>query len=425
MPARPGSGRLLDPLRESVGGLPREFWWLWTSTLINRLGGFVTTFLSLYLTADQGFSASFAGLVAAMYGLGGAVSAVLAGMAADRFGRRPTLLISQLATAAALATLGVMQHPVAIVVVATVLGLSANASRPCIQAVIADLVPRADQVRAFSLNYWAVNIGFALASAGAGLLAERGYLLLFFGNALSVLACALLIYLKVPETMPGRPAGTTPAHGRTGHHGMGPVLRDGRFTAATGLAFLLAMVLMQYTTSLPVSMGLNGFSSADYGIAISMNGLVVVLGTIPLTRAIKRRNPLDVLVVAALLSGWGFGLTALADSVPLYIATVCIWTLGEILNSPTSMAVVAALSPTDARARYQGLHTFAWSAATFAGPLLGGLAIDHLGDDTLWFACAALGTIVALGYRLLRSRFAPLFDTALPDGTRVKAGGAG
>jgi MFS family permease len=276
----------------------------------------------------------------------------------------------------------------AIVVVATILGLSANASRPCIQAVIADLVPRADQVRAFSLNYWAVNIGFALASAGAGLLAERGYLLLFFGNALSVLACALLIYLKVPETRPAAPIEAPARHGRAGRHGMAPVLRDGRFMAAVGLTFLLAMVLMQYTTSLPVSMGLNGFSSVDYGLAISMNGLVVVLATIPLTRAIKRRNPLDVLVVAALLSGWGFGLTALADSVPLYIATVCIWTVGEILNSPTSMAVVAALSPAHARARYQGMHTFAWSAATFAGPLLGGLAIDHLGDDALWYACA-------------------------------------
>lgn len=172
--------------------------------------------------------------------------------------------------------------------------------------------------------------------------------------------------------------------------------------AAEGLAFLLAMVLMQYTTSLPVSMGLNGFSSRDYGLVISMNGLVVVLTTIPLTRAIRNRNPVDVLVLAALLSGYGFGLTAFADSVPTYIATVCLWTVGEILNSPTSMALVAALSPAHARGRYQGIHTFAWSAATFAGPLLGGLVIDHFGDGSLWFACAVLGTAVAVGYRLLR-----------------------
>jgi MFS family permease len=154
-----------------------------------------------------------------------------------------------------------------------------------------------------------------------------------------------------------------------------------------------------------------------------MNGLMVVLATIPLTRAIRHRNPVGVLIGAALLSGYGFGLTALADSVPLYIATVCLWTLGEILNSPTSMAVVAALSPSHARARYQGMHTFAWSAATFAGPLLGGLAIDHFGDDTLWAACAALGTIVALGYYALRRALRSMFPTGPARGDEAAVAG--
>ncbi len=40
--------------RESVSGLPREFWWLWTSTLVNRLGAFVATFMVIYLTLEAG-----------------------------------------------------------------------------------------------------------------------------------------------------------------------------------------------------------------------------------------------------------------------------------------------------------------------------------------------------------------------------------
>ena len=55
--------------RETVSGLPREFWWLWTSTLVNRLGAFVATFMALYLTLDRGYSASYAGLVASLHGL--------------------------------------------------------------------------------------------------------------------------------------------------------------------------------------------------------------------------------------------------------------------------------------------------------------------------------------------------------------------
>jgi hypothetical protein len=57
-------------LRETVSGLPTGFWWLWVSTLVNRVGGFVVIFLALYLTGPRGYSASYAGLVASLFGLG-------------------------------------------------------------------------------------------------------------------------------------------------------------------------------------------------------------------------------------------------------------------------------------------------------------------------------------------------------------------
>lgn len=36
-----------ESVRRSVSGLPREFWWLWTSTLVNRLGAFVATLVPI------------------------------------------------------------------------------------------------------------------------------------------------------------------------------------------------------------------------------------------------------------------------------------------------------------------------------------------------------------------------------------------
>jgi hypothetical protein len=55
----------------TVGGLPAAFWYLWTGTLINRLGAFVAPFLAIYLTQGRGLSASYAGLVVGLYGAGG------------------------------------------------------------------------------------------------------------------------------------------------------------------------------------------------------------------------------------------------------------------------------------------------------------------------------------------------------------------
>ena len=115
--------RIRRLVRETVGGLPRQFWWLWVSTLVNRLGSFVVTFLALYLTAERGYSASYAGLVASLFGAGSAVAAVGAGVLTDRIGRRPTLVAAQLGTAASTAVLGFVDGQAAIAVVAFVTGL--------------------------------------------------------------------------------------------------------------------------------------------------------------------------------------------------------------------------------------------------------------------------------------------------------------
>ena len=65
-----------------------------------------------------------------------------------------------------------------------------------------DIVPPEDRVRAFSLNYWAINLGFAIAPVLGGLLASSGYLTLFLVDAGTTLVFAVLVFLKVPESRP-------------------------------------------------------------------------------------------------------------------------------------------------------------------------------------------------------------------------------
>ncbi|MFI6446349.1 MDR family MFS transporter [Kitasatospora sp. NPDC050543] len=394
----PVPARIRRAATETMGGLPRQFWWLWTATLVNRLGGFVVTFLALYLTTDRGYSASYAGLVASLFGLGSAVAAVGGGVLTDRIGRRPTLVAAQLGTALFTAVLGFTDGPVAIAAVAFLVGLCNNASRPAVSAIIADIVPAADRVRAFALNYWAINIGFGVSAAAAGLIATHGYLVLFLLDALSTLLCAVLIFVKIPETRPDVPA----ARRDEPTVGLGSVFRDGRFMVVVALNLLLALVVQQGSTTLAVDMGRAGISATQYGLVIGLNGLLIVLLQIPLTRAMEGRSRTALLVASALLTGWGFGLTALAGSSALFYAgTVAVWTIGEIMNAPTMMALVAELSPTHARGRYQGVHSLSWSLASFVGPAAGGLLLQHVGGGAVWGACAVCGTLAALGYAVL------------------------
>ncbi|MFI9204961.1 MDR family MFS transporter [Streptomyces sp. NPDC053048] len=389
-------------VRRSVSGLPREFWWLWTSTLINRLGAFVATFLALYLTLDRGYSAVYAGLVAALHGLGGVISSIAAGVMADRLGRRPTLLIAQLSTAVTVALLGFMEHPVAVAAVAFLVGMASNASRPAVQAMMADIVAPEDRVRAFALNYWAINLGFAFSSLAAGLVAEHSYLIGFLGEGALTLACALVVFRKLPESRPEpvTGAGTGAAEAEPAVSLL-TVLRDRRFMGVVVLSFLMAFIFLQHSVALPVAMGADGFSPGDYGTVIAVNGVLIVALQIPVTRFIEHRDPRMLLTVSALLAGYGFGLTAFAGSIGVYMLTIVVWTLAEIVNSPTQMSLVVRLSPSQGRGRYQGMYTMSWSVAALVAPLVGGWLIDSYGADVLWGVCAVVGTVAAAGYWML------------------------
>ncbi|MFA7768821.1 MDR family MFS transporter [Streptomyces sp. NRRL S-448] len=418
------AARFGQAARESVSGLPRAFWWLWTSTLVNRLGAFVATFMTLYLTLDRGYSASFAGLVVALHGLGGVVSSLVAGVMTDRLGRRPTLLAAQASTAFSVALLGFMEHPAAIAAVALLVGVTSNASRPAVAAMMADIVRPEDRVRAFALNYWAINLGFAVSATAAGVIAEYSYLAGFLGEAALTLVCAVLVFLKLPESRPERRGGAS-ATADEPAIGLGTVLRDGRFMGVVGLSFLISLIFTQGSVGLPVAMGAAGFSPGDYGLVIAVNGVLIVLLQIPVTAFIERRDPQKLLVISALLAGYGFALTAFAGPVWAYALTVCVWTLAEIVNSPTQMSLVVRLSPVHGRGRYQGVYNLSWAVASLVAPLMAGLMIDRYGADWLWGATGVLGTVAAAGYWLLmRGLSEGDADTGPGTGVAV-AGGAG
>ncbi|MEU3254476.1 MFS transporter [Streptomyces sp. NPDC006997] len=388
-------------LSETVSGLPRAFWWLWTSTLINRLGAFVATFMALYLTLDRGYSASYAGLVAALHGLGGVVASLGAGVLTDRLGRRPTLLVAQTSTAVSVAALGFVRDPVSIAGVAFLVGAASSASRPAVQAMMADIVRPEDRVRAFSLNYWAINLGFAVSAMAAGFIAESSYLAGFLIEAAMTLACAVVVFLKLPES---RPEQAAKAAADASPVGLGTVLRDGRFMGVVGLSFLVALIFQQGAVALPVAMGQAGFSPADYGMVIAVNGVLIVALQIPVTRVIEHRDPRRLLVVSSLLAGYGFGLTAFAGSVGVIALTVCVWTLAEIVNAPTQTGLVVRLSPVHGRGRYQGMYTMSWSVAALVAPLMSGFVIDRYGAEWLWGLSAVIGTVAGVGYATLMRR---------------------
>ncbi|MDH6125872.1 MFS transporter [Kitasatospora sp. GP82] len=392
--------RAREALAGAVRGLPREFWWVWASILVNWAGGFATPLIALYLTTGRGYSAWFAGLVVALVGAGGVAGTLLGGVLTDRVGRRATLLGAHLWTAVSMALIGLADRPWSIMAATLAMGLGQCAARPAMQAILADLVPPQDRERAYALNYWALNVGFAVAAMLAGLLVTCGFTLVFVADGATTLLCALLVYLKLPETAP------RPAAPRSAAAGAEPVatarrrttvLRDGRFVLLVVSTLLFGSVMQQAQSTLPLAMVRSGLSASAFSTVIALNGLLIMLLQIPLTGLVRGRSRTGVLLVAGLLLAWGFGVNAVAHGIVVYALSVALWTLGEILQAPVGIAVVADRAPAGLRGRYQGLYSTAWSGASFLGPAGGAWVLDRFGPAALWWLCAGVGTVAALG----------------------------
>ena len=386
-------GWLRRTLAPTVSGLPAAFWWLWVGTLVNRIGAFVLPFLAFYLTDQLDLTPAFVGLVLGTFGFGSIVATLLGGVLSDRLGRRPVLLISQLTTAATLVVLGLTTTPVAVLVLCGVLGLTSNTARPAFSAMMTDIVRPENRVRAFSLNYWAINLGFAIAPVLGGLLAQSGYLSLFLVDAATTLVFGVLVFLRVPETHPtlGAPRSTTAGS-------MADVLRDRVFLSFVLLTFGFAVVFMQHLSTLPVQMGDDGLSPSQYGTIIALNGALIVIVTVPLTRWLQRYPRSRVLAVSSAFLGLGFGATMWASTPVEFATTVVVWTIGEVIGAAVAPAIVADLSPPALRGRYQGVFGFSFAAAALVAPLLGGAVYDRLGSATLWTGCAVLAFVTAAGH---------------------------
>jgi MFS family permease len=387
----------------SFAGYPKAFWYLLIGMLVNGTATFVVPFEALYLVAARHLPVSLASAIIGVYGIGSCLSALAGGLLADTIGRRPTILIGLFCLAATTFGLAVATDIWLIAALTFSMGFWISWYRPAASAVIADLVPLTDQARANSLIYWAYNVGMAISPFLASVIVQdTGYVMLFCIDGCGTVLFWALMFIGLSETRP--------AVALSKRHNLRQLTpceksawRDLPFLCFVILSFALTSLYFQNSSTLPADMQLHGLDASHYGIAIAINGIVVVLLGLPLARLFAHAAPFRTLALSALFLGAGFGLTALADTLialPFYMGSIAIWTIGEMLFMPISATVVTLFSPHSRRGTYQGIARTSWGLSACAGPLVGGLVLQQWGA-ALWIGCAVLGIVVACGFLLI------------------------
>jgi MFS family permease len=385
--------------REAYSGITRPVWLLSIATLVNRSGTMVLPFFALYLNEELGFTPAEAGRTLALYGLGGMAASFLGGWLCDRFDPRRVMTWSLVLTGAGFLILGHLRERWTIYLAVMALSIAGEAFRPANAAALAAASDPAKRVRSFALNRLAVNLGMTLGPAVGGFLAAYDYGWLFKADGMTCLLAAGLLQLSFREA--GGLEAPRAAPLSVALSGPSP-WRDGPFLALLGLMFLVATVVFQVMSTYPLSLrDLYGLSEAGIGLVLAINTFLIVLFEMVLVHSLADRDPYKVLGVGGFLFCAGFALLPLGSSFAYAAFTVAVWSVGEMLSFPISVAVVADRAAEANRGRYMGLYNLAFATAFVVAPLLGTWIYQSFGPRALWYGCGAVGVVVWIGFYAL------------------------
>ncbi|HJZ86501.1 MAG TPA: MFS transporter [Polyangia bacterium] len=390
------------PRSTSLARLDARIYALAVARGINTMGfSIVLPFLAIYLYTERGIAASSIGAVYTLSGIVGAATQVVGGELADRFGRRLVMVSSLLARAGVLGAMGVAIGRGGSF--ATLGGLVvANAMlrslfEPAAFAAVTDLAPIEDRVAAFGVQRIGINVGWAMGPALGAYLASGAYGRLFFLAVPATVGAAALC-ARVRDVGAG-------AHVRElSLREFLSVRRETTLLLYLGVTLLAMILVAQLFSTLSIyTTARLGLRKIDLGHLYTLNGVLVVLLQFPAVRFIERIGRRQAVLLGPLIYALAYASMGLARTVGGLALCVAGVTVGELVFLPAQQSLASQLGDPERQGRVMGLYGLTFAAGQSFGPLVGGVAIDHLirWPLRMWGALGLLGLASFIGYALV------------------------
>lgn len=375
-----------------LSGLPREIWILFTASLVNRAGMMVLPMLIIYLTRELGFTPARAGFVFAVFGITAIIVGPIAGRLSDRFGTVVLMRASMLLSGVVLLFYPLARSYAAVLAVTVIWAAVNELFRPSAQAAITDVAPPKQRKAAFAVFRLAINLGMSIGPALGGFLAAVSFRAMFYVDGVTSILGGVILSLYSWRTHGSDLDEPHPHEGGSSVGLLSPSLLI--FLAGT---FLLGIVFFQHEGAMPLFLVRElGLSPAFYGLLFTINTLLIVAIEVPLNTATADWNHRGSMALACLLFAVGFGALAFVTSAAGVIATVVVWTFGEMLFFPSLAAHMGDIAEPSRRGAYMGAQAMAMSSALALGPWLGTAVFERYGSTTLWLLMFVIGAVAAL-----------------------------
>jgi MFS family permease len=342
--------------------------------------------------ADElGLSGFETGAILASASLAALVVALPVGFLADRLGARRVTIASAVVFTVATLGQGVAESFWSLVLARGLFGVAFGALWGAGAAWLSDASPERSRARTLAATTPVAGLGFTIAPALAGLVADRydtGTPFLAAGAGAAVVTVVLAV--AGPRT-----TGSVP------RHDLRQVLRvAGRSELVLGglaIIVLIGVVGGGVNLLVPLQLRDNGVSAGEIGLVFSAASALYTVAAAVVTRLGARAVSLRVSAAAALLSGGSILLVLVSDSTSAAIAFVLLraapWATMDTTIFP--LAAAGAHRARIGRGSVMGLITLGWAGASTLGPLLAGGLADLAGERaayaTMVVACLVCG----------------------------------
>jgi MFS family permease len=396
---------------ESLG--LRDFRLLWLGQLSTSFGLWMDQVTRTWLIYELTGSSLQLGFVSAVRGLPLLIFGAVAGVVADRYGRKAQLVIAQVVNAilnVILATL-VLTHQVQpwhVYVTGFLAGTVQAFQQPARQVLINDLVGEKYLLNAISLNSVALNASRSVGPALSGILISGlGIDMSYYAQALLyIVATVWTVQIKIPKTSQSTVStiiSSQQSFFASAKEGFAYVFSNKLILALMVLGLAPIVLGMPFISLMPI-FAVDVFSggSNTQGLLLGMVGVGAVLGSLIIASMGQRQGSGKLLMIGA--AGFGLFLILFSRTPVLWLAAVFIL-LGGLFNSgftTQNQTIIQTLAPANLRGRVLGIYLLDRALTPF-GSLLAGALANYLGGPWAVTVMGASCVLVVISIRI----FAP------------------
>ena len=388
---------------------------------VNVLGsGIVYPFATLYFYGEVGIAFTLVGTGLFANSVATAGGNVVGGYLADRYGRKPVMVVSMALAAPTLAAYALVTTAASFIVAATAAGLAVGLFAPASQAMIADLTADENREQAYGLLKVASNAGFGTGFVVGGLLYGITKTGVFVANGLTSGVVAVLLAVALPRVAvdgserneSDESAGTATIADTLREWGRAVTHPTILWLAVLNVGFAVAYAQMQSTVPVFAEETF-GLTSEQLGTLYVLNPLVIVLFQLPVVSWVQSWRRTRGLVLSAGFWAASFVALALAGDasfalgVGLVGAFLVLRTVGEILHAPLVTALASDVGTVEERGSQLSVLEVAKRLGFGIGPVVGGAFFDYWMETLLWPSLVVLSLLLGVGVLSLERRVPP------------------